>query len=218
MSSEPQKEDHESESSEFLAQLGKLVVAWNDLESALGGLIFILAERDPVTAMLLTADMNAATMMNAIRALVIEHDASERRLAGDLAKDSFAKEYLGGPRVVEDAAPYVVHLIDFADRLREYRNFYVHGINSPRAKEGFLARGRTARGRFVFFEQPITLLNLQSLTVSIEACVDYGLKVQTAVVSARGYLRRKDAAPPTWPEKPPLPDKLRRSRQFLPHE
>lgn len=198
-----------SDGDELLLHLGKLIVTWNDLETLIRQVLYTLSDRDILTAAILMADMSITGLMNVLRPLAFKYDEWQRAMFVDLQSERRLRDYLG-PRQIEPVAPHVNHLIEFTDRLREYRNFYIHGINRPRPGKGFRARTQTARTKFVIFEQPITLADLQILTSEIERCIGYGFKVIDAVVMAREHMSSRDVGPPTWPEKPLLPDRLKK--------
>jgi hypothetical protein len=146
--------------------------------------------------------------------LAIEYDEWERAMFAGVQSEKQLREYIG-PRQVEPVAPHVNHLIDITDRLREYRNYYVHGINRPVQGSGFRVRSQTSRNKFVIFEQPITVADFGPLTAQIKRAIDYGIRVYEGIASAHSHLRERSAGPPTWPEKPPLPDKLKKRPRSL---
>ncbi len=104
-------------------EVGKLAIAWNNLEWQLRRVAFSLTD-DWFTVALLTIDLQAANLIQAIRLLTTEHDA-------EIAKAN---------RFIEAARPVTQHkvrsrdlvsehvncLLNCADRLRLYRNLYVH--------------------------------------------------------------------------------------------
>jgi hypothetical protein len=196
----------------LLHEMGRLVLTWNDLDWTIRNIIFFLAMDDAVSVMILTADMNTAAALNALRALAAERDALEAR---NVQSPQAIKVF--GRREVQPILDNVKHFIEYTDRLREYRNFYVHGIRSPQEDKGIWARTISARGRYSMHEQPVTVADLRSLSDRIAHCIGYGIRLSHALAAAYSYLHFSNSAaePPTWPEKPPLPDRLVKNRQVL---
>jgi hypothetical protein len=204
---------------ELFTQLGRLVVAWNWLEQVMRDILYTLSIRDRLTTAILTVDMNATALMRALGTLATEHDTVETivRKKRERSPDSFTK-YLGetlGKKEPQPVFPHVSHFILYCDRLREFRNFYVHGILTPSDNGEAIAATTTARGKLSFYNETISSADLEALTIEIAACSAYGAKVAAAIAQARAYEQKKDAAPPTWPEKPPLPDSMERHRRGL---
>jgi hypothetical protein len=209
---EPSPPDYHTE---LLIQVGKLVLTWNDLDQWIRHLIYLIAMNDALTVMVLTADMRTSAALNALRALTIEQDATAIRSFRRRAA-KHPDLFRPGETGPQAAAPHVQHFIDYVDRLREYRNFYVHGIGNPNPDQGFQATGKTARGRLSAFKKAITPRDLELLTGQIQECIRYALALFHAIDQNHPFARfAPGASPPTWPEKPPLPDKLKKPRLVL---
>lgn len=203
-----------SDQTNLFTQMGRLIVTWNDLDQLIRGLIFNIAMNDLMSVMILTADMNTSAAMTALRSLAVEHDAFELGLFKRRMADDERRDYVG-PREMQYIAPHIQHFLDYVDRLREYRNFYAHGINSPNSDGGFLAQSRTARGRLALHSQIIEPSDLEAITDKIKGCIEYGTKLDTAIAQSSSYLQRPNTPSPTWPERPPLPDRLVKRRRIL---
>jgi hypothetical protein len=202
------------EHTELFTQLGRLVIAWNELEHTIRGVIFMLTLRDPVTAIILTADMNASALMQALRTVALEYDSTQEAMHRDKQANEFFSKALP-ERALQQVSPHVSHFLEYCDRLRDFRNFYVHGIRVPDPKVGPVARSMSARKRLSFYSASISVSDIEKLTARIMDCAAYGNAVETAIGQADLYRWQKDALPPSWPEKPPLPDVLSKPRQGL---
>jgi hypothetical protein len=200
---------------ELLAKIGQAVLAWNDLDQLLRNLIVLIAARDAISVMILTADMSTSAALNALSALAVEHSAVENSVRNRALADQLQRGL--GKKEAQPIVPHMLHLIEYVNLLREFRNFYVHGMRTPNSDEGFLAQSMTARKRLSLFKQPITARDLETLTREIQKCIQYGGTIGEAINHARSYLQdsNQEAAPPTWPEKPPLPDRLVKPRLIL---
>jgi hypothetical protein len=203
---------------DLMIQIGRLVLTWNDLDEWIRHLILLISIDAPLVVSVLTADMNTSAALNALRALTVEQDASGIRHYRRMK----AKANLLPPetREPEPFAPHILHFIEYVDRLREYRNFYLHGISNPKPNSGFEARGRTARGRLSEFRKPITSTDIATLTNEIEKCIAYGEAIFRAIDQSHPFARYAslsggDFVLPTWPEKSPLPDRLVKTRLIL---
>jgi hypothetical protein len=179
-------------------------------------IIFMLSIRDAITATILTADMNATALMKALGTIAAEHDTMESHLLHKRQAPDYAYKFLSvGAKEPQPVFPHVSHFIAFCDRLREFRNFYVHGIITPDPKGGAIARSTSARGKLSFYRESISVSDLESLTERIATCVAYGTNVCTVIGQISAYSSDKDAVPPIWPEKPRLPNSMARRRRGL---
>lgn len=113
------------------------------------------------------------------------------------------RENPDGP-TYESFIEHVEHYLDGVDRLREYRNHLVHNSQYDRNNETSLAIARlSSRGRFGFQGDEIERTELTKVSGQIEPFILYGDSLEKA-------LNTNDLAEPTtWPEKPPLPDKIK---------
>jgi hypothetical protein len=184
-----------SEPRRFYNQIGKLAVRWNDLELVLKLLIFALSKRGIFVAAILAADMQIIGLLNLIRTLASEYDISNHRINESL-KITARKEKIK-MKIFDAVAGHVHHLIDGVDIIREYRNYYVHGILSP-TKGQFSVGGMSGRQRFSIHHRQITLTELRDTTKQIESLVRYGRKLVACIEANENP---KFSVRPTWPKK-----------------
>ena len=86
----------------YYASLGALTVAWNKAENSLRQILITLCGESP-QIWILTAELSAIPLERALQSG-----------ATDIAS----------PRL----RPFIEHCIEWFDRLREYRNYYIHSI------------------------------------------------------------------------------------------
>ncbi len=190
------------QSERVFSQLGKLVVRWNDLELQLRRLLFSLCD-DWVTAAIFSVEMNMHAFLNALRIVAKEYDAHVEKL------NRLIRQAAGTPH---DLVSEHVHCVaDCADALRLYRNYYAHGITSPREGEPFTVGGINARGRLTTYDQLLTAAEMRKITVLIGRTVRYAQAVERCIAANEHPSRAR----PTWPEKLPVPDKLKKPRSNL---
>jgi hypothetical protein len=202
-----------AQTAHLLKLVGKLVARWNDLEWGLRYILFAISY-DRLTAAILTADAQAVNLMNAVRIMASERDITTSRINVGLS-EAAQKEGIR-VKLIEPISPHVHHLLDCIDRLREFRNFYVHGITTPRGKaKPFSVHGITARVRLAMYHQVITKDDLTNLIKQTDEIFRYAEGVYKAILAnASAKLNER----PTWPKKPPLPDRLVKPRLNLQDE
>jgi len=189
--------------------LGRLVIAWNDLEFSIRQILIALAH-EPITAVMLSADYNAVTMFNTVRMLVHERDQSHNRINEALRVEMKKRDAL--IRLYDLAGAHVNNLIDCADRLRIYRNVYVHGIQSAH-KGGFFIGSITARPKFAFHMHKLPVAEVTKITRQVRALSKYAAEILKAVESNQSENRL--SSPPKWPQIHPLPERLERRLTYL---
>ena len=188
---------------QIFTRLGELIVKWNELEGKLQSLVHYLGN-DWVTAVVLTAHMGNVSLVDALRTLATERDETAKML--DKYGASWRREKHWPPLPL--LLPDVTHLITCFERLREYRNFYVHGITRTGEGRIFIASSTSARARLTVHEMPVRVRDLIQLIKRIEAVDRYASGVLT--FAARMRSRNPWDVPPTSPERPPIPDRLKK--------
>lgn len=86
------------------ARLGDIVIKWSSIEEWIGYLIATMTDGEPGAMSVVTGEMSSSLSIQIVRTLISIHEHKEPELAK------------------------LRELVDRADRLREERNEYVHGI------------------------------------------------------------------------------------------
>lgn len=173
--------------------LGDLIIRWNGCEGSLRYLL-ALVSGGGIRFDILAAHFNPDALMNAFR--------------------TFAAETLDSP-----FKDHVLHAATYFDRLREYRNYYVHGIYLVSAdREGRavgLANSLSARGRLVLHPKQIGIGDLLDLMAKMAMFEEYIRHLN------HFYQWSKDSNWQTFDEyklipteKPKLPDKLDKPKLY----
>jgi hypothetical protein len=182
----------------FLARLGEMLLAWNSVESWMAGL--------------LTWQIGGGSKMNALTAHIGNVTLTDilRTFAADFSNDI--------------VRPHLVHAAEYFDRLREYRNYYAHGSQMlwPQRGEALAyLHQATAKGRFALHQTFIAKRHLEFVIAHCETLHDYCSALVTidddGIVHPPPRMDRfpePAAVPPSLLEKPPLPDRLKKPRQF----
>ncbi|MAU19193.1 MAG: hypothetical protein CMH13_01510 [Martelella sp.] len=175
----------------YLAKLGKIILDWNAFESTVEAQIqYLSGGGDKVS--ILTAHLRNLAMQDVLKTL-----------ANDIA-----------PAPLKDDLLYVASLFN---RLREYRNHYVHSIatvgKAPDGQVCGLSQTVSAKTRFKLHQQIVSLSDLEWIHRQILDARRFATAVYHQMKQAEEY---PDRSPPLrLPEKPPLPDKLKRPEILL---
>lgn len=182
------------EHSPLLAKIGELVSKWNVLEGQVRyTLMFVLERVCPPSpaAQILTAHMGSVALTEALRTA-----------ANEFTSDNIRKRLL--------------HSADYIDRLRAYRNFYVHGFthvgwNRSREPIGFL-QSTSAKSRLIEHEDTFLESDVEDLISKIA-------EIQSFIGQLYSFLRdgeqpRWTSTHGPWREMPPLPPLLKKPRRF----
>lgn len=163
-----------SQSEAVFKGIGKLAIRWNDLEVELRRLACELYDDWFLVAMF-TADMQASALLRAIRPLAEEYDVETRKLNRFLEQAHPVTKHDVPERDL--ICEHVSCVLKCADRLRLYRNLYVHGVSSWEGS--FILGGITtkANNRFSQFEFPLRLPEIRKVSAAVERTVRYSRKV-----------------------------------------
>jgi len=168
----------------FNAALGNLVIKWNRAELHLRWLLdsFIGGPN----ALVVTSELGAVGLANALR--------------------TFANETTSGP--LREA---IIHLLDYTDTTRAYRNYYVHGVvvlkNINSAEVGYV-QTFSAKGSMTKHHEQVSIEQIDKIAAHAVILADYALAVLHHSVDPSDDI-------PKLPEPPPLPEKLKKPRQSL---
>jgi|SRR6185437_2030581 len=178
---------------DFLGALGALVVQWNHAEALLNALLSYLSGGG-ARIEILAAHMNTVAVCQALRTL-----------ANDKLTD-------------DDVAPHVIHYADCFERLREYRNYYVHGIKAVGISEGEavgIAETVTARQRWTLHQLVLSIDDLRQTILLLTDLVRYGSNIMAHLMWTHNKSLPISEENRSLSEKLPLPDKLQKPRLFL---
>jgi hypothetical protein len=174
---------------EFLAAFGHMIITWNVAESSLIRLLAGLCGTGSVStilkAQIVTAELGSIGLSNALR--------------------TFADIILP-PKLTEA----VNHAVEYYERLRTYRNYYTHGIthilpvsDGPR---GFI-RIITAKGSLTEEKDFVSFNDLKFVSGHASCLHSYVETISNHLFSVEWRF--------SLPDKPLLPNKLRKTRQHL---
>ena len=173
----------------LLAKLGLLVVKWNQFETLTQTVLEALIGGGEKTY-ILTAHMGNVSLCDAIRTM-------------------------GNEFAPDEAKTHLTHLLDLFERLREYRNYYVHGISDlTEASDGLpigVAQSLSAKARLVLHQGRVDEADLDAMVKRLREANQYVTHVIILLweMNDKALLKALGAS---FLRKPPLPDLLRRNR------
>ncbi len=171
------------------ASLGELIVRWNDVETNLHLLVHAFAPSSE--AAVLMTHMGTTALCDALRTFALKHTEEPKR--GTL-----------------------LHFIEFFERMREYRNFVVHGIGHHGDK--LAIRTFSARAGHYVHEASASEKECDNINERLETLFMFGAGLILHLAGERQPI----SAPPKLrlglPEKPQLPDRLKKPRRSLKRE
>jgi hypothetical protein len=176
----------------MIYQIGDLIVRWNTCEGSLRHLLAHVSGGG-VSYDILAAHMTPTALLNAIRTF--------------------------GNDVVE--APFdehIEHAAEFFDRLRMYRNYYVHGIHhitaDAKGDAVGLANELSARGRLVLHPKEIRIGELIDLMAKMAVFHTYLYHLIHLFQWTKDKTFRTFEEFQVPPEKPTLPPKLQKPKLY----
>jgi hypothetical protein len=177
----------------ILMRLGELIVKWNACENLLRTLL-IYAAGNTDRSNILTAHMGTTEVCDALKTMANE----------------FA------PPEINEHIPY---LITFFERIREYRNYYVHGISGFMTKQddqtikGYTQQ-RVARTRLTVYADFIGEDDLKAVLGYLDGFTKYINPILVPLLWPKGAPPEVKVVPISSLEKPRLPDKLQKRPLF----
>lgn len=184
-------ENQEEKTRDLEAALGRSVIAWNHFEASIEMIIYGLSGGGKRTDVL-TAHMSSVTLANVLSTL-----------ANDFSSDQLQ--------------PHLLHLVEGFERLREYRNYYFHGIRligfTEAGEAEGLAQTTSARSRLTLHQASISIAQLNEFTAACRTALGHA----SAVITEIWEVSKLPGAelPGLPPEMPPLPDRMQKPRLFL---
>lgn len=171
---------------EFLAELGTLVMLWNRLEEFARLLIRLVYYEHPDKSDILTAHMGTTSLCNTLRTLSSEFATPESH-------------------------DRIMHYVTYLEIIREYRNYYVHGILGYEEGGGYL-QATSARSRYTLHHETITIEHLRTATRRCWRLHEYGGALFEYLEDRLRAKRKKKTLQLQLPDKPPLPERLQKPR------
>lgn len=171
----------------FLIAFAHMILTWNMTEGTMRGLLahFIGSEsvREVLKGRILTAELGTTGLADALRALAINI-------------------------LPEDVGKPVSHAVDYFERVRSYRNYYVHGItnilNSTSGPHGFII-SFAAKGKLIEHKDLVSVADLAFVT-------DHSMDLKNYITRIGAHLQWTaelfGGSRPPLPEQPQLPKKL----------
>lgn len=168
----------------YSAKLGETILSWNTAEGALRSLLSTVCGASNATR-ILTAELGSRGLTDGLNAIAVTLPIEQRRA--------------------------VEHVVAVYDRLREYRNYYVHGITAM-GQIGDDIVGMTfmqsAKGKLGYatdFVEAATLVDIEERARALAAAIS---DTEDAIYPRPGSF----ADPPLpSPETLPLPDRLKKT-------
>ena len=117
---------------------------------------------------------------------------------------------------------HLEHFAECMDRQRIYRNYYVHNLSvlgrtADGKQAGALLTGTEAKPYLRQTQASLSDKRVREFAEELEQLRLYGFRLnQMLRHKFKKLASLAESPPPTWPEKPPLPERLRKPRQHLP--
>lgn len=179
------------------ACVGELAVRWNDLELRLRRLAYSLTD-DWFTVAVFSADMQVSALIQSMKTLATEYDVESAKLNKlmEATRPKIRHKVLLRDMIVG----HVEGVLSCADRLRLYRNLYLHCINSPsREAPYFTIGGMTSRAsRLSVYELPLKVREIRKVSAAIKRTVDYAKRIEACIKANEDHERRSRTK---WPKK-----------------
>lgn len=205
-----------AQSRDMLADLGQMVVSWNGLEDQVRSVLTLLASNGE--EVLLRQAARAGEVKSARnRARILTTHLGNVTLTDAIRAYSKANS--------PELAEHLNHLCLLFDRLREHRNFYAHGSRGPgtnisqdgRIETSALATQVSAKGS-------LSISSVRFGKGELEQFIKHMGSANRYIDSITHALLNPDMPPerhPSWCtplptlQKPRIPDRLLKSRQYL---
>jgi hypothetical protein len=198
----------------LFAEFGEAVTTWNFLEGKVRNVLTRLISR-PEEALLLQLDQGAGVRSAINRARILTANLPNATLTDTIR--IFAKASRA------ELGDHLVHLTKVFDRLREHRNFYVHGIQGPGStinqdktvQTVAFATMVSARGSLSVSSLQFGLEDLRVFRESMVELARYIDSIIYAIINPDPEWFDPTCVPLESLQKPPVPDRLLKTRQFL---
>ena len=174
---------------EVYALLGMFVIAWNQAEFALQMLLVNMGDKS-LAAKVMAAELGSVGMANALKSVARSYDEKI------------------------DAA--VDHLCKYVARVREYRNYYVHGIAMVDMRDGAAFASITsasAKGKLVIDIDNVSASDLNEAIDRTKPITEAALAIVDTISLGEGG---RVHPPLPSPQTLPLPDAPKKNRVIPP--
>jgi hypothetical protein len=182
-----------SNSPEFAKAIGDLVLHWNKTEGTVRGLLSTLcapqSETSRVCAEILTVEIGNVALTNAIRSI---------------ARALYS----------EELEEHLICCAEYLDRLRAYRNYYVHSIKGATDTQTGpigIATQVVAKSRYALNWDLVETRDIETVT---RRCIYLHRYAHTLTLHVEDVIN-DSPAPQELPDKPPLPDVLKKQATRL---
>ncbi len=176
------------EYADVLAQVGILVVYWNRVEEAARLLVRHFNRGDRDRSDILTAHMGTNSLCDALRTLSSAYCKSHEQ-------------------------EHIRHYIKLLERVREYRNYYIHGLLGYEEGMGQI-QTLSARSNLILHAESVDAEDIENIAIRCLEVSRYGINLYERLRQRESARKQKKRLPPL-PDKPPLPNKLRKPQRAL---
>lgn len=185
----------------FCVAYTNAIVAWNNAEESSRVILSSLSSRGSVGATIAIYQLGNASLVDAIRTVCRFFRSFDDELA-------------------TQQSDHVEHFAEGLDRMRSYRNFYVHQTRGIGCDENgdyrALLFGLDVKGGYSFVRHNLTMADLEAFTGHCVALQDYGEAIAQSI--APNALTAQVTPAPTQIaslQKPLWPERLKRTRESL---
>ncbi|MCT2557531.1 hypothetical protein N0B51_00905 [Tsuneonella sp. YG55] len=192
---------YENDYAAFCVAYTRAIVAWNNAEEAAREILTSLSAGG-VGSTIAIYQLGNASLVDAIRTVCQFIKSIENDLA-------------------HERADHVEHFAEGLDRLRSYRNFYVHqtrgvGKDADHGDYRAILFGLDVKGGYSYIKHELTMADLAAFTRHCFALEQYGQAIARVVTrNALARYAQPEAKPLASLQKPTWPDRLKRSRESL---
>lgn len=177
----------------FYTAIGEIVVKWNDAENFMRAILIELCGSNPKT-WILTAELGNVGLENALRTA-----------SADVAPVHLRE--------------HIDHATEWFSRLREKRNYYVHGIRRITGDNDNMPFGViqqvSAKSALVFHDELLSIDALRDLSERINKFLIFVLAINIHLHEMLAQELSHAPPPSPLPQMPPLPDRLVKPRRYL---
>jgi len=171
----------------YLANFGELIITWNQAEGVLRNLLMSVCGRSPATY-ILTAELGSRGLTDGLNAIAVTQN--------------------------ENVKEAILAVVILYDRLREYRNYYVHGLTAIGVRNGVgfgSANMASAKGKLGFSTDEVPVEQLDDLTKRLRLLTTASIAILDTIDPQEGSM-----VPQALPTRAtlPIPDRLRKNLRY----
>ena len=184
--------DFEAATRQYTSALGEFIMAWNHAENTVRWLLMALSGSTSIASHILTAELGSRGLTDGLKAF--------------------------SPTLEPPIRETVLLVVELYDRLREYRNYYAHGIMTVAVRDGVTLTGwatmASAKGKLGYAEDFVTLAQIMARLEDSRRLSD-GARAIIAAVDPGARLEVPLPLPSR--ETLPLPDRLKKTLRYPLH-